>query len=244
MALSWPCAISEAAASAASSVATLFHAPRQILDKSAEGHRYRDSIADAARRFAGEAVLGGRRQRAQPGGRRGRSGSSSASLKSIACDATEDKKHIDLSSEPLIIVCAAGLREHRRRRRQGDRDLPLPQGNTDRRRRRGRHAAASAATISVPHVDPALGFILSAMVGHIFGYEAALAIDASAAAPRGREAIERAVATGSDSDEMLATIAASLPPMVDQYLDALRDGYYNGHLEASTAVRLSGLPAT
>ena len=29
--------------------------------------------------------------------------------KSIACDFTEDKKHIDLSSEPLILVCAAGL---------------------------------------------------------------------------------------------------------------------------------------
>ena len=30
--------------------------------------------------------------------------------KSIACDVTEDKKHIDLSAEPLILVCAAGLR--------------------------------------------------------------------------------------------------------------------------------------
>src|SRR4029077_8803970 len=29
--------------------------------------------------------------------------------KSIPCDATEDKKHSDLSSEPLILVCAAGL---------------------------------------------------------------------------------------------------------------------------------------
>src|SRR3546814_15276651 len=29
--------------------------------------------------------------------------------RSIACDATEDKKHIDLSCEPLILVCAAGL---------------------------------------------------------------------------------------------------------------------------------------
>ena len=29
--------------------------------------------------------------------------------KSIASDVTEDKKHIDLSSEPLIFVCAAGL---------------------------------------------------------------------------------------------------------------------------------------
>ena len=29
--------------------------------------------------------------------------------KAIACDTTEDKKHIDLSSEPLTLVCAAGL---------------------------------------------------------------------------------------------------------------------------------------
>ena len=29
--------------------------------------------------------------------------------KAIACDVTEDKKHIDLSSEPLVVVCAAGL---------------------------------------------------------------------------------------------------------------------------------------
>src|SRR5438876_370751 len=30
--------------------------------------------------------------------------------KSISCDVTEDKKHIDLSAEPMILVCAAGLR--------------------------------------------------------------------------------------------------------------------------------------
>ncbi len=32
--------------------------------------------------------------------------------KSIACDSTEDKKHIDLSSEPLILVCANGFELH------------------------------------------------------------------------------------------------------------------------------------
>ena len=59
--------------------------------------------------------------------------------KSIACDATEDKKHIDLSSEPLILVCAAGLTgSDRRRRGQGDRHLPGPQGGADRDRRRRR----------------------------------------------------------------------------------------------------------
>ena len=37
----------------------------------------------------------------------------------------------------------------------------------------------AATVIEVPAVPPALGFILSAMAGHLFGYEAALAIDAS-----------------------------------------------------------------
>ena len=80
--------------------------------------------------------------------------------KSIACDATEDKKHIDLSSEPLILVCAAGLqRLERRRRGQGGRDLPGPQGGADRDRHRGRASASRAAlqAIAVPAGAPALG---------------------------------------------------------------------------------------
>ena len=57
--------------------------------------------------------------------------------RSIACDATEDKKHIDLSCEPLILVCAAGLDGlDGRRRRQGGGDLPRPQGVADRHRHR------------------------------------------------------------------------------------------------------------
>ena len=77
--------------------------------------------------------------------------------KSIACDVTEDKKHIDLSSEPLILVCAAGLAGlERRRRRQGGRDLPGPQGRPDRDRHRGRGALhrRPRTSISVPAVAP------------------------------------------------------------------------------------------
>ena len=35
-------------------------------------------------------------------------------------------------------------------------------------------------TIEVPVVEPELAFVLSVMVGHLFGYEAALAIDSHA----------------------------------------------------------------
>ena len=51
------------------------------------------------------------------------------------------------------------------------------------------------AVLPVPAVDPRLGFILSTMAGHLFGYEAALAIDAQARPMReARSAIEQAAA--------------------------------------------------
>src|SRR5580704_3630916 len=79
--------------------------------------------------------------------------------KSIACDATEDKKHIDLSSEPLILVCAAGLgpstaadvakeiaiyRAHKA--------LPIVIASDGQER-----FTAATAVISVPEVHPDLG---------------------------------------------------------------------------------------
>lgn len=164
--------------------------------------------------------------------------------KSIACDVTEDKKHIDLSSEPLILVCAAGLvggtaddvakevaiyKAHKA--------TPIVVA-TDGEERFG----AAAHVVSVPPVDPALAFVLSAMVGHLFGYEAALAIDALARPLRSaREAIEQAVAAPASGEAIIARIRTDLAPLTRQFLDTMRTGAYDGHLEASTAVRLVNL---
>jgi glucosamine--fructose-6-phosphate aminotransferase (isomerizing) len=163
--------------------------------------------------------------------------------KSMACDSTEDKKHIDLSSEPLILVCAAGLvgstaddvakevaifSAHKA--------TPIVVAND------GETRYHAAATINVPAVDPALGFVLSAMVGHLFGYEAALAIDASAHPLReARETIERLVGEQLSGDEVLVRLRTELRRPVDRFSDELRSGRYDGHLEASTATQLSGL---
>jgi glucosamine--fructose-6-phosphate aminotransferase (isomerizing) len=160
--------------------------------------------------------------------------------KSIACDATEDKKHIDLSSEPLILVCAAGL--------QGSIADDVAKETAIFRAHkaapvviadRGDLRYSSVATLEVPPIDPALGFVLSAMVGHLFGYEAARAIDATARPLReAREAIERAAAHHSDPDEVLEEVASALAPMVQSFHEILGAGDYDGQLEARTAIRL------
>jgi glucosamine--fructose-6-phosphate aminotransferase (isomerizing) len=163
--------------------------------------------------------------------------------KSMACDSTEDKKHIDLSSEPLILVCAAGLvgstaddvakevaifTAHKA--------TPVVIASD------GQPRYQAAATIEVPPVDPALGFVLSAMAGHLFGYEAALAIDASARPMReARETIERLVAADLSGDEVVARLGRELRSPTQRFHDGIRDGRYDGQLEASTATRLAGL---
>ena len=114
--------------------------------------------------------------------------------KSIACDVTEDKKHIDLSSEPLILVCAAGLvgstaddvaKEVAIYRAHKAAPIVIATEGEERF-----HAALRV--ISVPAVEPELAFVLSAMVGHLFGYEAALAIDALARPLREAREVHRA----------------------------------------------------
>jgi glucosamine--fructose-6-phosphate aminotransferase (isomerizing) len=166
---------------------------------------------------------------------------SELSYKSIACDITEDKKHIDLSCEPMIFVCAAGLsdgtaadvakeiaifRAHKA--------LPIVVATQGEQR-----FDAAAAVISVPQVDPSVAFILSVMVGHIFGYEAALAIDALARPLRAcREVVEHAVERGGIGSELLVKVRAEIGMPATRFFDALTTGDYDGNLEPSTAVRV------
>ena len=107
------CAISEAAG-----VGTpqrrheLLGALRRLPDAMRTVLSRRDAIAEAARRFAPTkrywAVVGSGANKVAA--EEVRIKLSELCYKSIACDVIEDKKHIDLSSEPMILVCAAGLR--------------------------------------------------------------------------------------------------------------------------------------
>src|SRR5207237_713732 len=138
---------------------------------------------------------------------------SELAYKSIACDATEDKKHIDLSSEPLILVCAPGLPPAAAA--DVGKELAIYRAHKAAPvviATRGTDWPSALATIEVPPAHPQLAFVLSAMAGHLFGYEAALAIDAQA---RGLREIRAAV----------EDVAAALTRAIDELprpVDAIR----------------------
>jgi glucosamine--fructose-6-phosphate aminotransferase (isomerizing) len=164
--------------------------------------------------------------------------------KSISCDATEDKKHIDLSAEPLVIVCAAGLRGSNADDvakevaiYRAHKATPIAIADDGETRF---HSAVE--TISVPVVHPELGFVLCTMAGHLYGYEAALAIDASARPLRElRGCIEHVLATNGTDTDPLEALRPEIEPRATQFFDELRAGNYDGALDAGTAVRLAAV---
>lgn len=167
--------------------------------------------------------------------------------KSIACDITEDKKHIDLSCEPLIFVCAAGLNDGTAADVakeieifRAHKALPIVVATKGEQR-----FGAAAAVIEVPEVDSRVAFVLSVMVGHLFGYEAAMAIDALARPLRQtREVVEHAVERGGQGSALLAKVHAEIGVPANRFFDALATGVYDGTLEVSTAVRVVGILRT
>jgi glucosamine--fructose-6-phosphate aminotransferase (isomerizing) len=164
--------------------------------------------------------------------------------KSIACDATEDKKHIDLSSEPLILVCAAGLTGSTAADvakevaiYKAHKACPIVIATAGEAR-----FQAAAATIFVPPVHASLAYILSTMAGHLFGYRAALAIDQLALPLRRmRGAIEETVAPGARTVDVLAALRPRLHPHWLEFRKDLLLGRCDGTLEARTAARVMSL---
>ena len=190
------CAITEAAnlGSAAAPARPARHrcdsCPRRCsTSRPARCHRRRGAALCPA-----EALLGHRRQRSQH--RRRRRGADQAQRAVLQVDRLRHHRRQE-AHRPVERATDPGVRgrfgrRHRRRRRQGSGDLQGPQSDAIVVATEGdERFAAAAAVLTVPSVDSALAFVLSAMVGHLFGYEAALAIDASARPLReAREVIE------------------------------------------------------
>ena len=118
--------------------------------------------------------------------------------KTISSDFVEDKKHIDLSAEPLIIVCAAGsrpgvlddiikdtaiFRAHKA--------LPVVIADEGE----DRFSPYAAAVIQVPQTAEHFGPVVNTFAGHLWGYYAALAINDGSRLLHGfRQEIRRTIA--------------------------------------------------
>jgi glutamine---fructose-6-phosphate transaminase (isomerizing) len=102
--------------------------------------------------------------------------------KAIPCDVTEDKKHIDLSTEPMTLVIANDLPEmvvsdtvkevSIFKAHNGKPIVLCAEGEN-------RFDAVAEATIKVPVVGAGLDFVVATVAGHLFGISAAQAIDQS-----------------------------------------------------------------
>ncbi|MBV8997757.1 MAG: SIS domain-containing protein [Solirubrobacterales bacterium] len=164
--------------------------------------------------------------------------------KSIALDVTEDKKHIDLSSEPLTLICAPGL--------TGSAAADVAKEVAILRAHKaapvviasdGAEAFADDENlILVPPVHPDLAYVLSTMAGHLFGYEAALAIDAQADPLReARASIDAANQAAVDDSDVLAELGTVLTPHVGVFRRKLWAGLYDSTAAPQTMARLASL---
>ncbi len=164
--------------------------------------------------------------------------------KAISLDSVEDKKHIDLSAEPMVVVCA------------GSASGPNVQDIAKEAQIFRAHKAApvlivaegqaanfgpGVEVVEVPACHPELAFVLTAMVGHLFGYEAALSIDSQAAPLREARSLLQAALAADGAGLALQPLSASLEAAAAPALAGLRAGAYDGHLSASSAARLTSL---
>lgn len=158
--------------------------------------------------------------------------------KAIPCDVTEDKKHIDLSTEPLTLVIANDLpemvvsdtvKEVSIFKAHNGRPIVLCADGENR------FDPVAEATISVPTVGGGLDFVAATVAGHLFGIAAALAIDESCTPFRAL----RAVLSSPDSTLPTRPITQALSVA----LDSIEQGRTDSALAAALAVRLAKIAA-
>ncbi len=156
--------------------------------------------------------------------------------KTISSDFIEDKKHIDLSSEPLIIICAAGTREivlgdiikdtsifHS----QKASSVVITNIGEDR------FDSCAEDVFKIPETMEHFAPVLNTLVGHIWGYFAALAInEGSQFLYKGRtkvkQLLDKYISMGHDVYEVLQEkrFKESIAQFYNQFSDKRKqDGF-------------------
>ncbi|MCW2503769.1 MAG: glucosamine 6-phosphate synthetase, contains amidotransferase and phosphosugar isomerase domain, partial [Actinomycetia bacterium] len=158
--------------------------------------------------------------------------------KTVSTDAVEDKKHVDLSAEAMVLVCAAGTPAGQLRDLSKeieifaahknvpivivDQDVDLPW--------------ATEYVLRVPRAHPSLAWLLSTAVGHLFAYHAAQAIDATAQPLRqSLTELEERVDAGP---VVLSDLHSAVEPL-DGFIATASTGAVRGVLSSNAALGLA-----
>lgn len=211
-----------------------------------------DQIAEIARRFAGQraywAVVGSGTGKIAADEIRIKL--SELCYKSMASDYIEDKKHIDLSSEPLVLVCASNIPA----RMVSDvvkevaifkahQSIPIVIADAGEHR----FTPYAAGLVQTPVFKSSLSYLLSTMVGHLFGYHAASTFDELAGRLRRirTSLVQELQAVGPDGPgcplSNMSEISDDVLEHIREFHDLLLDGGMNSCLSPAVAVKISAL---
>lgn len=157
--------------------------------------------------------------------------------KSIPCDFTEDKKHIDLSTEPLTIVVANDLPDQIVqdtakevaifKAHSGKPIVLCAEGET-------RFTGYAESLIEIPHVGAGLDFVPATAAGHLWGFYTARAIDSRADCLRNcRSLLTKFLDEPQSWDNEL------LLDQIQTIMKLIADGEMNSALPASAVAMIS-----
>jgi glutamine---fructose-6-phosphate transaminase (isomerizing) len=161
--------------------------------------------------------------------------------KTISTDAVEDKKHIDLSAEALVLVCVAGAppgqvsdlaKEVEILVAHKNKPVVLCDEGTE-------EMWPADLVIGLPQGSPEMMWIVTTAAGHLFAYHAARCIDAVA------DRLRIALAGLEEAVDASAAPLAALPrevlvPVMD-VLEAVGRGDLRGVMTSQTALELAQL---
>ncbi len=157
--------------------------------------------------------------------------------KSIPCDFTEDKKHIDLSTEPLTLVVANDLPDQIVqdtakevaifKAHSGKPIVMCSEGET-------RFSGYAESLVELPRVGAGLDFVPATAAGHLWGFYTARAIDSRADPMRNcRSLLTRFL------DEPASWNRELLVDQIQNILKNIADGEMNSAMPASAVAMLS-----
>lgn len=162
--------------------------------------------------------------------------------KSIAIDDIEDKKHIDLSSEPLTLVCTAGLsvmalkdvvKEVAIFKSHKSVPIVICSEGFDA------FEPYAAGIIHVPMASANASVLLNTMVGHLWGYYCARAIDRGTARLRPARGLAVRQLLGEERPPLTSSVIRQIMSIGRGFQEDLGRGRFNSSLSTDTAARLS-----